>query len=83
MQPATWAYIAAIAMVLLGKPLTPSIDAVTGTLAAAHGPLALLAVGLSLNFEPLPERQVSFFYFFCFFTLLFWMMMLVVVYFAR
>ena len=58
MQPGTWACVAAAVMVALGKPLTPSIDAVTGSLAAAHAPLALLAVGLSLNFEPPPERQV-------------------------
>lgn len=58
-QPATWACIAVVVMAVLGKPLTPSIDAVTGTLAAAHGPLALLGVGLSLNFAPLPERQVK------------------------
>lgn len=57
-QPAAWAFLAAGAMVVSGVPLTPTVEAVTRRLAAAHGPLALLAVGLTLGTEKIPNKQV-------------------------
>ena len=58
-QPAAWAFLLAGVMSGVGLPLSPSIDVVTRTFAAVHGPLALLAAGLLFNFEDsIPQKQV-------------------------
>lgn len=58
-QPAAWAYGLAAVLLVLGKPLTPTLDAVTAQLAGAHAPLALLALGLGLDVALPPKRQVG------------------------
>jgi predicted permease len=57
-QPSAWAYAAAAGMVALGWPLTPTLDAATRQLAAAHAPLAALAWGLTLDLRPVAPQQV-------------------------
>ncbi|GAB4822613.1 hypothetical protein N2152v2_009659 [Parachlorella kessleri] len=58
MEPATWAYVAAGALAVLGRQLTPTLDALTRQLAIAHAPLALLALGLTLDTQPPQSRQL-------------------------
>eukprot|EP00887_Chlorella_sp_A99_P001349 scaffold14.g1349.t1 len=58
-QPATWAYALAAALVVLGRPLAPTLDLVTSQLAGAHAPLALLVLGLTLDVSLPPLRQAS------------------------
>ena len=58
-DPATWAYLCAGALVLAGRSLTPTLDLLTSQLAVAHGPLALLALGLTLDIDPPTPRQVG------------------------
>lgn len=58
-EPSTWAYLAAAVLVVAGRTLTPTLDLLTGQLAVAHGPLALLALGLTLELDPPAPRQVG------------------------
>ncbi|PSC73865.1 mitochondrial inner membrane protease ATP23 [Micractinium conductrix] len=58
-DPPTWAYAAAAALVLAGRQLTPTLDLATSQLALAHGPLALLAWGLTLEVGPPQPRQAA------------------------
>ena len=57
-DPASWAYVAAATLCALGRPLTPTLHALTAPLARAHAPLALLALGLTLDVTRPPIRQV-------------------------
>ena len=57
-QPAAWAFVIAGLMVAGKVPLSANVDAVTKSFSAAHGPLALMAVGLTLGGEPIPQKQV-------------------------
>jgi hypothetical protein len=58
-DPPTWAYAVAAALALTGQQLTPTLDLVSSQLATAHGPLALLALGLTLELAPPQQRQVG------------------------
>lgn len=58
-QPATWAIFVAMAMSAAHTSLTPTLQFVVSKLAEAHAPLALVAVGLSLDVKGLSSRQVS------------------------
>lgn len=58
-EPPTWAFAAAAALMLTGRQLTPTLDLLTSQLAVAHGPLALVALGLGLDLAPPQPRQVG------------------------
>ena len=58
-DPSTWAFAAAAALAVAGRQLTPTLDLVTRQLAVAHGPLALLVLGLTLELAPPQPRQVG------------------------
>lgn len=58
-QPAAWAFVAAGVMVAAQASLTPTVQLVTEKLAAAHAPLALLALGMTADLEPAASHQVS------------------------
>lgn len=57
-DPSTWAFAAAAALIVAGRQLTPTLGLLTSQLAVAHGPLALLALGLTLELAPPQPRQV-------------------------
>ncbi len=58
-DPPTWAFLAAAALALTGRHLTPTLDLITASLAPAHAPLALLALGMTLGeLTPPQPRQV-------------------------
>jgi predicted permease len=54
-----WAAALAAALAAAGWVLPPTVDAVTGQLAAAHFPLSLIAFGASLDLRPPETRQVG------------------------
>ncbi|KAI3427252.1 hypothetical protein D9Q98_007186 [Chlorella vulgaris] len=54
-DPSSWAYLAAAALVLTGRQLTPTLHLATSSLAAAHAPLALLALGMTLDELTAPQ----------------------------
>jgi hypothetical protein len=54
-DPSSWAYLAAAALVLTGRQLTPTLHLATSSLAAAHAPLALLALGMILDELTAPQ----------------------------
>ena len=58
-DPSTWAFAAAAALAVAGRQLTPTLALLTSQLAVAHGPLALLALGLTLELAPPQPRQVG------------------------
>lgn len=58
-DPSTWAFAAAAALAVAGRQLTPTLSLLTSQLAVAHGPLALLAFGLTLELAPPQPRQVG------------------------
>ncbi len=52
-----WAGAAALALVATAQPLPAAVDAVTAVLAPAHKPLALLALGATLELNrPEPNK---------------------------
>lgn len=59
--PGLWALLIALILNGLKLPLSPSIDTITRSIAPAHGPLALISVGLLSDFSQRPksEKDVS------------------------
>ena len=57
-QPAVWAFLGSIGLLLSGMSLTPGLDYVSLQLSKAHAPLALASLGLSFDTKEIEQRQV-------------------------
>jgi predicted permease len=57
-QPAVWACVCGIGLMLTGTHLTPGLDYITVQLSKAHAPLALAALGLLFDTQEIEKRQV-------------------------
>lgn len=55
--PGVWTLLIALALQYFKFPLPPSIDTITRNIAPAHGPLALISVGLLLDVSQRPKSD--------------------------